>query len=237
MSFNFLIDDEWQNNNFELVSDLTEHTRIAKISIGEDGVQRFYQRKPTPIYDVWQESSIKQVSICFDYKSLYQTTAAAIGVLSFVAFSYGLYLLYPKLMELIDLTTNLDSNRNKLNHLTNQYESLKKINIPKKVNQKFINKYFKSSDIIDSLEISFDKKGYLTKGIRNDFNIAHKEVLGKVAGLLLEGSEKIHMVEEKAIKIFEDIIFSPFTGLIPVSTLGMLGAIYVYEAFEEIDYS
>lgn len=45
------------------------------------------------------------------------------------------------------------------------------------------------------------------------------------------------MVEEKAIKIFEDIIFSPFTGLIPVSTLGMLGAIYVYEAFEEIDYS
>lgn len=231
MSFNFLVDDEWCNNNLELVNNPTEDTKIARILIDEDRTEKYYQRKISLLYDSKDEALIEQLNDCGSYSDgdSYQIAAIVVGILSVIAFGCGLYLLYPKLTKLREINKSLDGVRNELNHLTKYYKTLKKSNIPKKVNQETIKKFLKNIGYdISETTLKITNKSALKE--------LHKEVIGETATLLLGISEQAKAIEKEAIKTFEGIIYSPFTYLVPASTLAMLGAVYVYEYFDGMDH-
>lgn len=227
MSFNFLIDDEWHNNNFELVSDLTEDTKISRISISEDGTEKYYQRKTLSVYnfletlenkiDIQQEELIEKSEnwLKYSYGNLYKVTAMAVGVFSLALFSYNLYFLHPKIMKLMDLQKPLY----KLSQAKNFCFFLNNKKVLKDLTREEIKEYLSLSPLINS--------EYL-KGLKSD---SSSNVLAKQASSIIRTIDReLLSINSESQKALEEGVGSLFIS--SLSMLGMVGAIYIYESLE-----
>lgn len=233
MNIGFLADDKWFDNNLELVDNPTEHTRIVRILLDENGNLKYYQRKTVFLDDSKQQNLEEKPNACDDYvnENPYQFIAIVVGALSAVVFGASLYLSYPKIIKFMELNKKVSHIRNKLSLHTLHFNYLKEISVPKKVNKETIDKFIKRMGCID------ESANTLKITTKDELGRFYKVVIEQVSNQLSEMSKQTVAIEEEAIKVFENIAYSPFTHLIPASSLSILGAIYSYEYFDDKDNS